>query len=85
MGDGSKIVMELGEMFMCWEFSFIDVRGRSGGVIIGWNTRPLLYTNTLCVDLGLVFFFTFRRWIRSSWFSTYMDHIMTSGILGEDI
>jgi hypothetical protein len=74
MGDGSKIVIELGKMFVGWESSFIDARGlRSSGVIIGWETRSLLCTNILSIDLGLGTIFYSNEMDTNSWFATCID------------
>jgi hypothetical protein len=41
-------------MFKGWDFSFVDTRGRSRDVILGWRTRALSCSNIHSVDSILV-------------------------------
>jgi hypothetical protein len=53
MGDGSKIVVDLGKLLGEWNFEYIDARGHSCGLIIGCFSQSPLFTNSMSCDLGL--------------------------------
>ena len=53
MCDGSFLVTALESMLKEWNFVFIDAKGRSGGLLLGWRFRHLLLLNAWACYSGL--------------------------------
>ena len=45
LGVGEVIKAKLERWFLGWQFVTLDVRGRSGGLAMGWNTRVMKALN----------------------------------------
>jgi hypothetical protein len=53
MSSGNMILLDLKKMFHDWEFINIDVIGRSGGIITGWNLNFFCCSNSWATVSGL--------------------------------
>ena len=50
LGVGDVIKEKLESWFLGWQFETLDVRGRSGSLAMGWNTRVVKVLNTWGLD-----------------------------------
>ena len=50
LGVGEVIKAKLESWFLGWQFVTLDVRGRSGGLAMGWNTRTVKALNIWGLD-----------------------------------
>ena len=57
LGAGEETKARLESWFSSWIFETLDVRGRSGGLAIGWTARNVLALNVWGMDsvLGMTF------------------------------
>ena len=53
MFDGSVLVKEMESLLRYWHFIFVDAKGRSGGLLLGWRTRKFLLLNAWSMNSGL--------------------------------
>jgi exonuclease III len=50
LGDGEVVQAALETMFPGWAFITSDVRGRSGGLVVGWNSKTVKILNSWGLD-----------------------------------
>ena len=53
MGDGVRSACSLESLLPGWYFCSVDAKGKSGGLLVGWNCRVLQFLNSWAMDLGL--------------------------------
>jgi exonuclease III len=50
LGDGEVVCVALETMFLRWDFITLDVRGRSGGLVVEWNSKTVKILNSWGLD-----------------------------------
>ena len=53
MGDGVLFASTLESLLPGWTFCFVDAKGKSGGLLVGWKIRVLQFLNSWAMDSGL--------------------------------
>ena len=53
MFDGCILVKEMELLLKGWQFVYVDAKGRSGGLLLGWRTRNFLFLNAWAMNFGL--------------------------------
>ena len=53
MSEGEKFVKEMDIFLNGWEFGFVDAKGKSGGLILGWHSQSMKLINPCAFELGI--------------------------------
>ena len=53
MGDGIRSASSLESLLPGWYFCSVDAKGKSGGLLVGWNCKVLKFINSWEMDSGL--------------------------------
>ena len=53
MIEGCVLVKDLELLINGWQFISVDAKGKSGGLLLGWKSRKILFQNTWAMTSGL--------------------------------
>ena len=64
MGDGVMFASSLELLFPGWTFCYVDAKGKSGGLLVGWRNRVLHFLNSWAMESSLfvALYSTELRW-----------------------